>query len=232
MVKKIILIAIGRIILLASLFFAISAYFNYSEHYEKVCVASHQLYQRNRITEEDLKMIEVPKEYLGSDVYYRKEDVLGKYIRLSYSLAKGSLFYKGALEEDIKDLANTLLRKGEVNYDLYASEVKINSGGLSVDMYVDLYLTINNNNDKPLSDLLIKDCRITGLYDSQGKRIMNYDNETKAYIVTLAIQEEQVNILNKALMVGNISAIVNSETYDTDRYSVLNAQAEIIEYVQ
>ena len=129
-------------------------------------------------------------------------------------------------------MANTLLRKGEVNYDLYASEVKINSGGLSVDMYVDLYLTINNNNDKPLSDLLIKDCRITGLYDSQGKRIMNYDNETKAYIVTLAIQEEQVNILNKALMVGNISAIVNSETYDIDRYSVLNAQAEIIEYVQ
>ena len=88
MVKKIILIAIGGIILLASLFFAISAYFNYSEHYEKVCVASHRLYQRNRITEEDLKMIEVPKEYLGSDVYYRKEDVLGKYIRLSYSLAK------------------------------------------------------------------------------------------------------------------------------------------------
>ena len=33
-------------------------------------------------------------------------------------------------------------------------------------------------------------------------------------------------------MVGNISAIVNSETYDIDRYSVLNAQAEIIEYVQ
>ena len=62
MVKKIILIVVGALALAASLFFAISAYFNYSEHYEKVCVASHQLYQRTKISEEDLKMIEVPKE--------------------------------------------------------------------------------------------------------------------------------------------------------------------------
>ena len=231
MVKKIILIVVAALALAASLFFAISAYFNYSEHYEKACVASHQLYQRTKISEEDLKMIEVPKEYLGSDVYYRKQDVLGKYVKMSYSLAKGSLFYKGALEEDIKDLANSYLNKGEVNFDLYANEVKINSGGLSVDMYVDLYLSINTN-DKPLSDLLIRDCRITGLYDSQGKRIMNYDYDTKAYIVSLAIEEDQVNFLNKALMVGNISAIVSSDTYEVGKRSMLNSESEIIEYVK
>ena len=143
MIKKILAIAIPAVILLAGLFFALSAYISYSENYVQAYVASHQLMQRTLIEEKDLESILVPKEYLTDDVYRDKNDIMGRYVKLTYTIPKGSLFYRNALESDIKDLASTLLMQDQANYDLYVNEIKVNTGSLSSGMYVDLYLTVN-----------------------------------------------------------------------------------------
>ncbi len=154
MIKRILMFAIPTAVAGVCLYLSASAYLKYSENYVKAFVASHQIAQRTLISEKDLKEVEVPKEFIGDDVYLKKEDILGKYVRLSYSIPKGSLFYRSVLESDIKDLTYTLLLKGQAAYDIYASEVKVNTGNLNTGMYVDLYLTINTN-DKPISDLLL-----------------------------------------------------------------------------
>ena len=79
MTKKIILIAAAALVSIICLYFSISAYIRYSEHYVKVYVASHQLYQRKQLEEEDLELIEAPREYLGNDVYTDKEDIFVHY---------------------------------------------------------------------------------------------------------------------------------------------------------
>ena len=112
MLKKILFISIPVIIVSLCLFFSISAYLTYRDDFIKVTVASHQLFQRSRLEEKDLEWIDVHKSYLSEDVLYEKEDILGKYVKLSYSVPKGSLIYKGALEEDIRDLSVSLLKKG------------------------------------------------------------------------------------------------------------------------
>ena len=231
MTKKIILIAAAALVSISCLYFSISAYIRYSEHYVKVYVTSHQLYQRKQLEEEDLELIEAPREYLGNDVYTDKEDIIGKYVKLSCTLPKGSLIYKGSLEDDIRDLAGTYLKPGEVNFDIYTGEAKINSGSLGVGMNVGIYLTITTN-DKPIADLLMNNCRITGLYDSQGRRIAPYDSDTRVQIVSLAIRKEYVNILNKALVVGSLSIISGSDTYDTDLDCSLNEESAVLEYLQ
>lgn len=231
MIKKILLIIIPTTILAICLFLAIKAYQAYSLDYCIAYVASHQISQRTRIKDEDIIEVLVPKEYLSEDVFTSKDDILNKYVKLSYSLAKGSLFYKGALESDIKDLANTLLMNGQVNYDIYVNEVKINTGNLACNMYVDLYLTIDTN-DKPLSDLLISNARITGMYDPNGKALRDYDNDSRVYIVSLAIDKKDVNVINKAMLVGEIKAIANSNTYDTMLYTIQNKSSAIYSYLE
>ena len=231
MIKKILFISLPLIVLSACLFFSISAYMQYRDHYVSVYVASHNIAQRTCLGEEDLYEMKVPKEYLSDDVYTDKQDILGKYVKLSYALAKGSLFYKGALQSDIKDLAYTLLKQGEVNYDLYTSEIKINSGVLSVGMYLDLYLTMGNL-DKAYSDLLIEGCRITGLYDNQGKVIRDFDTDYRTAIVSVAIDKKDVAVLNKAMMLGNISAVAGSNVYDDSRKAKLNEDSFLMEYLQ
>ncbi len=231
MIKKILMITIPAAVVGVCLYFSVSAYLKYSEDYIKVYTASHQISQRTQISEKDLKELEVPKEFLTDDVYLKKEEILGKYVRLSYSIPKGSLFYKSALESDIKDLAYTLLMNRQAVYDIYVSEVKVNAGSLNTGMYVDLYLTINTN-DKPVSDLLLEYCRIIGLYDTNGKQIMNYNIDSRVGIISLAVDRNDVSFINKALAVGEIRIVAGSGTYSTDRFSRLNEESPLLEYLQ
>ena len=231
MIKKIILIVAPALCILLCLYFSIHAWLSYKDNYIKVPVASHQLYQRICLKEEDLEEIDVPKAFLSNDVYLSKEDIIGKYVKLSYSLAKGSLIYKGALEEDIRDLSLTLLKQGEASYDLYAGEVKFNAATLAVNTNADIYLSLKTS-EKAYSDLLIEDCRVIGLFDSQGKPIRYYDSDSRIGIVSIALGKEHVNILNKALMIGTLSLVSDNGSYDDNKTVRLNEDAEVLDLLR
>ena len=231
MVKKILIIICSTLLVITGIFFGIRWYTKYAIGYTKAYVATHQISQRSLITIDDLQEVEVPKDYLKDDVYLNKEDIIGKYVKLSYSIPKGSLIYKTAIEEDISDLANTLLKEGEVNYDIYTSDVKINTANITKNMYVDMYLTIDTR-DKPISDLLISNARVTGLYDSNNKPILEYDKESRVQIVSFAIRKEDVNVLNKAQVIGKINCVVNNNAYDMRLVSSLNNKSSLFEYFE
>ena len=231
MLKKILIIVCSTITLLVGLFFFINAYTKYKIGYRNVCVASHQISQRSQISEDDLILIDVPKDYLNDDVYTCVNDVLEKYVKLGYSIPKGSLIYKTSLESNIGDLANTFLKEGEVNYDIYTSDVKINTANLGINMYIDMYLTIDSK-DCLVSDLLLSNVRVTGLYDQNSKPILNYDKGSRVYIISVAIDSEYVNILNKAQVLGDINCVINKNTYNMELTSVLNDESSLIEYLQ
>ena len=232
MVKKILKTAVPVIMIGLSLFFSLNAYLTYRQDYVEVYVASHNLSQRTRIEMQDLELKKLPKQYLSADIYTGSEEILGKYVKLSCLIPKGDFFYRGFLQDSIKDHSHTLLREGEVNYDIYTSEVKVNAGSLDVGMYVDLYLSIGSNHERPASGLLMENCRITGLFDSQGKMIQSYDTSSRAAIISLAIMKEDVAYLNKALLVGNVSVIVNSTSYAVNSSSHLIKDSEVFMYLQ
>lgn len=231
MIKKICLTIFITILASFGLFFGFRYYSKYMIGYTKVYISSHQISQRVRIKEEDLVEIEVPKDYLNEDVVTDKEEIIGKYVKLSYSIPKGSLIYKGAIEDNIGDYANTLLKNNEVNYDIYTSDTKINTANIAKNMYIDLYLTIDNKG-KPLSDLLLSNARITGLYDSNSKPIQDYDKDNKVSIVSIAIDKQYVSILNQAQVVGEINCVIGNNTYDTNLQSKLNSNSKLFEYFE
>lgn len=231
MIKKILVIAIPITATVLALFFSIMAYLHYSRNYVSAYVSSHNIAHRSFIEEKDIVEIKAPREYLTDDVYLTKEDILGKYVKLSYSIPKGSLFYKSSMESDIKDLANTLLMDKQVNYDIYTNEVKVNTGNLFEGVYVDVYLTINNK-DHPISDLLLSNCRITGLYDNNGKQILSYDYDSRVSIISIAVEKNDVAILNKALLLGEISIIPSMNPYQINIRSSLNTESSVFMYLE
>lgn len=231
MIKKILIIVPIVLIMSLSLYLSGRAFLMYRQDYIDVYVASHQISQRTKLSDQDITTIRLPKQVISDDIYNDENDILGKYVKLSYSIAKGSLFYKGYLEEDIKDLAGTLLKDGQVCYDLYVNEIKVNTATLSDNMLIDIYLSINTNN-KPISDLLIEDCRILSIFDSNNKQIFSYNSDLKPYIISIAINKEEVILLNKAMMLGEISVIVSSNTYREDILSKVNKTCQLLEYLQ
>lgn len=231
MIKRI-LITVLIIITLISLDVAgVHYYSKYLVGFEKTYVASHNIFQRTVISEEDLMEIEIPKGYLSGDVLNDKNEIIGKLVKLSYSIPKGSFFYKSSVEDTGKDIDHTLLMNRQVTYDIYTSEAKVNTGSLSRNMYVDLYLTVVDNH-KPVSDLILSDARIIGMYDMNEQPIQDFDRNSRAYIISLAVDENDVNYLNKAFVVGEVKVIVSNDTYKTGKRSALNYESEIFEYLR
>lgn len=220
------------IFLIFSIILIVIGYFfyDYKTNYQTIYVASHNIKQRTRISKQDLKEVSILKSSIDDSYYVNTDDILDKYVKLSYSIPKGSFIYKEALETNIKDLANTLLNENEVNYDLFVSDIKLNTGHINTNMYLDLYLTIDRG-DKVTSDLLLSNCRIIGFYDTYGKEIRGYDLDSRVYIVSLAIQKEHVSTLNKALVLGTISCVVNKNTYTDLGSSLLNVDSKLMDYL-
>ncbi len=231
MIKKMLMIAIPVVLGSLCLFFSLDAWLRFRNEYVEVPVAAHRLFQRTRITEEDLTKVRIHKSVLNDDLYPDEEEIIGKYVKLSFSIPKGSFIWKGALESDIGDLSVSLLREGEVNYDLYVSEVKINTGGLDVGMNVDIYLSVKGNEGN-VSDLLLSGCRITGLFDPQGREVMPYEGDRRVWLVSVAVMKEQVPLLNEALMAGTLSVLSGSDSYDPDARSILNEDSRVLIYLE
>lgn len=197
----------------------------------KVPVSSYNLSKRTLIDETTYEMIEVPKAYLNNEVVIDETYLVNKCVKIDSLVPKGSFFYKGNLE-DVDNISDNLkyeLKDDEVAYDISANDLNANQGYLKEGMYVDIYLTINK--DKVLSDLLINNLKIIGLYDLNHKSILDYDDGAVLQNVCLAVPSESVAYLNKALTIGKLNITIGNNCYE-DEESILNEESAIFNYLR
>ena len=199
---------------------------------QEVCIAKYSLNNRTLISQDEIEVVKVPKSYLNGNIILNKEDVVGKYVKINTRVPKGSFFYDDAIEEYeiIKDKLNSELEDDEVNFDLNANNINVNQSYLVKGMYVDLYLTIDKNN-KVLSDLLINNVRIIGMYDVNHQEIKDYDNKTILQSICLAVPKDTISYLYKAQVIGQLSLVVGNNGYKNVS-SILNKNTDIFEYLK
>ena len=197
----------------------------------KVPVATYNLGKRAPIDASTYKVVEVPKAYLNSEVVIEEEKLINKCVKIDSMIPKGSFFYNNALD-DIDNINDNLmyeLSENEVAYDISANDLNANQAYLKEGMYVDAYLTINK--DKVISDLLINNLRIIGLYDLNHKSILDYDDSAILQNICLAVPSDAVAYLNKALAVGKLNVVIGKDCYeDVDSY--LNEESSIFNYLR
>ncbi len=230
-VKRPLFVLVGILFGLVILFIALYFYLDYRLGMKEVAIAKYSLKNRTLISEDEIEFIKVPESYLNEEVLVLKEDIVGKYVKINTLIPKGSFFYKGALDdyENIKDKLGNELLEGEVNFDISANNIKVNQAYLTKGMYVDIYLTINT--DKVLSDLLINNVRIIGLYDNNHHEIKDYDNDSYLQDISLAVNKEALPYLNKAEVIGELSIVVSNDSYKNVS-SILNKKSAIFTYLQ
>ena len=197
----------------------------------KVPVASYSLGKRALVDETTYKLISVPKRYLNSDVVLDSEELNNKCVRIDGFVPKGSFFYKSVLDDigSIDDKLTYDLRDDEVAFDININDLKVNQAYLKEGMYVDIYLTISK--DRVLSDLLINNVRIIGLYDLNHKKILDFDNNAVLQNITLALPNDAVSYVNKALAIGTLNAVIGKDCYQ-DVGSSLNVESVVFNYLR
>ena len=222
---KIILILILDIILIGLLSYLISWY---RLGLTRVYVSAYDIGEREKIDKLYLKTILVPKAYVSDDIYLEEKDIVNKYTKLNVIVPKGSLFYKSLLEDfsDMKDSSHFLLEENQVTYDLNVREIDVNPANILKGMRCDLYFTLNRQ--EVISDLLIEDAKIIGLYDLNNQQIV--DNHTTLNIISIAIDKEMVTYLNKALAIGEIKLIVGNDLFADNKVKI-NLSETILKYL-
>lgn len=197
----------------------------------KVPVASYSLGKRALVDETTYKLISVPKRYLNSEVVLDSEELNNKCVRIDGFVPKGSFFYKSVLDDigSIDDKLTYDLREDEVAFDININDLKVNQAYLKEGMYVDIYLTISK--DRVLSDLLINNVRIIGLYDLNHKKILDFDNNAVLQNITLALPNDAVSYVNKALAIGTLNAVIGKDCYQ-DVESSLNVESVVFNYLR
>ena len=165
------------------------------------------------------------------NAYRADEHIEGYYVKLNYTIPKGSPIYRDSLErgEDMADYAHILLKENEATYDFSVADIKVNPAHLQVGMLVDLYLTIDD--ERPLSDILLKNARIIGLYDGDNQEIADYERAVNVQTISLAVLQEDIAYLNKALLVGDLSLVVAEKTYDNQKNPYLIKDSEVFAYL-
>lgn len=229
--KKTIAIIVSLLLSLSSLAIIVLLYCDSKLEMCEVYIAKYTLPNRTLISENELEKVDVPSSYLNKSVITSKDEIIGKYVKLNTSIPKGSFFYTDSLDsyDQIKDNLNTDLLNGEVSFDISANHIKANQAYLNKGMYVDIYLTISK--DRVISDLLINNIKIIGLYDANKREIKDYDNNSILSSICFAVPKDALPYLNKAEVLGELSIVVGNDTYNKTK-SVLNVNSDIFEYLR
>ena len=230
--KKALVLLFSTIVFILLVGLVCFIYCNNKLKLQEVCIAKYSLNNRTLISQDEIEVVKVPKSYLNGNIILNKEDVVGKYVKINTRVPKGSFFYDDAIEEYeiIKDKLNSELEDDEVNFDLNVNNINVNQSYLVKGMYVDLYLTIDKNN-KVLSDLLINNVRIIGMYDVNHQEIKDYDNKTILQSICLAVPKDTISYLYKAQVIGQLSLVVGNNGYKNVS-SILNKNTDIFEYLK
>ena len=217
MIKKQNILFVGVIICICLISYGISIiYINHELELVEVYVANDNLVARTQIDQDSIKLIKIPKAYLSDQVVLKKNDIVGKYVKLNTSIPEGSLVYESSIEQldDTIDKPALLLK---VNQAVFALDVNMSSTAgntIQAGSKIDIYGTIKNNRET-IVDLLFKQVRVLSIKDKNGNEVDNKTNQVPK-IMLIAVDQEEIPILTKVIAVGDITITPTSEFFSQD----------------
>lgn len=217
MIKKQNILFVGVVICICLISYGISIiYINHELELVEVYVANDNLVARTQIDQDSIKLIKIPKAYLSDQVVLKKNDIVGKYVKLNTSIPEGSLVYESSIErlDDTIDKPALLLK---VNQAVFALDVNMSSTAgntIQAGSKIDIYGTIKNNRET-IVDLLFKQVRVLSIKDKNGNEVDNKTNQVPK-IMLIAVDQEEIPILTKVIAVGDITITPTSEFFSEE----------------
>ena len=217
MIKKQNILFVGVVICICLISYGISIiYINHELELIEVYVANDNLVARTQIDQDSIKLIKIPKAYLSDQVVLKKNDIVGKYVKLNTSITEGSLVYESSIEQldDTIDKPALLLK---VNQAVFALDVNMSSTAgntIQAGSKIDIYGTIKNNRET-IVDLLFKQVRVLSIKDKNGNEVDNKTNQVPK-IMLIAVDQEEIPILTKVIAVGDITITPTSEFFSEE----------------
>lgn len=198
----------------------------------EIPISIETIYPREKIKDEHLKMIEVPKAFVNESMLVSKEDIVNKYSDIQTTIPKNSPFFEESLfeESELPDYPTILLKDQQVVYNLISDLKKMSGNSIVVGQKIDIYTTLLIKNEKPIVDLLVSAVRVIGVKDKKGFDISHPESNKIPHIVLLALDENILPIVRSCDEISKLELYAYSKNL-SDEESVLNNDALILEYI-
>ncbi len=224
---KLILCGLCFVLIICVIILSVNIKVNEKMNFTTTYIAKYDIAPRTCITEDDIQMVSVPNSYLTAYVINSKKDIIGKYTDIQGKIPAGSLFYESMLYDasELPDLPSTLLKEGQAIFTL-----QIDSAILSTvvsSQRVDLIATIE---EQGIKDVVIEHCRILQIEDINGMDVNQQDSIGIPYYVLLAVDENDILMLEKIKEIATLTLVVSNETYQ-ETEGIKKENSEIITYL-
>ena len=193
-------------------------------------IAKHNIPPRTQIKTEDLTMIQIPEKYMQAYTWNEKADIIGKYTSIQGMIPKGSMFYKDMLynEKEVRDLAITKLQEGMTIFTL---ETNVSSlGSIEEGMYADIYVSISQKKEIPITGILIRHAEVISIKDHKGLSLKDEQSTKVPYFIELGINQTDIDYLSLASSLGEIRLFPSADSYKPDK-STLEQDSKVTEYI-
>lgn len=177
-----------------------------------VYVSSTRIEARTKIKEEHLKKISMASISVGNKVYLSKKDILNKYTDIQGDIPRGSMFFKEMLyeEKELPDLPRLKLKKGQSVFSMNTDLLKMSGNSIVEDSKVDVYISSKAKyKEDAIIRKVLENVRVIDVKDKKGKNMNDSDSKTP-YVVSLAINNNYIELLLKYLEEGKITIFTSN----------------------
>ena len=179
-----------------------------------VPVAARYLKSGTVISEEDIRMIEVPRPVVLGEVIREQDQLIGKAVNTYNSIAQDSLFYQQLLveKEDLHDVSAFPLGENEaavsIDADIKTSYANSILPGHQIDLYFQGYATQADENEKRvLYGQLVSQARVIAVRDNSGKNI-DAQSQQPTSVIVVALSYEDADLVQRAKFFGTVLPMI------------------------
>lgn len=167
-----------------------------------VPVATQTIQPRTEITDDMIKMVDVPNITVSGNVITSKGAIVGKYSNINSVIPEGSMFYSDTVieKEKLPDAAFTKVKSGEVVYNFPVDMESTYGNSVFPGNKIDIYMKVGDGDDeKVMIGKLIGNIEVLAVKDASGRAVFeNTDEQRTPSMVLFGLSESQWLLLRKA----------------------------------
>lgn len=195
-------------------------------------IAAHDIQPRSLIKEEDLIEVKIPGSYLMDHAVNQKNRIIGKYTDIQGKIPAGSVFYKSMLYDasSLPDHPVQQLRKGQSACSIETDVASL--GPITAGMRIDVHVSVDRRDNVPVTGCLIENARVISVKDHQGLSMNDPESTGIPFVIEIAVNSEDLDLLDLARNTGEFRLYANSESYSTDTEASLSENSEAVRYLK
>lgn len=183
-------------------------------------IAAHDIAPRTKITESDLIPVRISERYLADHAYCEKSDIIGKYTEIQGMIPAGSPFYRSMLyaESELPDQAAAQLRENQVSFSMEVDVAAL--GGIVAGQRADVFVTISQHTDQPVTGCLLRSVRVIDVKDHKGISLSSDESTKVPYLAELAVSSSDLELLTVARTYGSLQLYMSADSYNSGKEAV------------